>query len=120
MITRAVNSIFQIGVVVCLARLLSPEDYGLVSMVFAITGSALVFVDLGTREAIVQRGRITEGEIAALFWITIAIGFGLALLVAASGPFIAWFYAEPRLTKIALVSSLTCATNALSCQHQPP
>ena len=118
MATRVLNGVFQVGVVVCLGRLLSPEDYGLFSMVFAITGSAFVFVDLGTREAIVQRDRITEGEIAALFWNTVAVGFGLTLLVAASGPFIAWFYAEPRLTRITLVSSLTCATSALSCQHQ--
>ncbi len=117
-ITRAVNSLFQVGVVLCLARLLMPEDYGLASMVLALTGFAPMVVDLGTRDAVVQRARITEGEIAALFWITLTVGLGCTLLVATSGPLIAWFYGEPRLTSITLVSSLTFVTTALTCQHQ--
>jgi polysaccharide transporter, PST family len=118
MILRAVNSVCQLGIVLFLARLLAPEDYGLVSMVLAITGFAYVVVDLGTRDAVVQRARITEGEIAALFWITLTVGVCLTLLVAASSPLIAWFYAESRLVSITLVSSLTFVTAALSCQHQ--
>src|SRR3954465_7607005 len=56
-IARAVNALIQVGSVLFLARLLSPEDYGLVSMVTAITGFAPLLVDLGTRDAIVQRDR---------------------------------------------------------------
>jgi PST family polysaccharide transporter len=117
-VSRGANALIQIGSVLFLARLLSPEDYGLVSMVAAVTGFAPILVDLGTRDAVVQRPRITRGEVSALFWITMAFGFGSALLVAASGPLIAWFYGEPRLTTIALVSSLTFVTSALVCQHQ--
>ncbi len=114
---RAVNAAIQIGSVLFLARLLSPEDYGLVSMVAAITGFATALVDLGTRDAIVQRARITEGEISALFWITLAIGCGFALITAACGPVIAWFYGEPRLAMIAAISATTFIMSALTCQH---
>jgi len=114
---RALNAAVQVGSMLLLARLLTPEDYGLVSMVIAITGFAPVFVDLGTRDAVVQRDHITEGEISALFWITFAVGCGFALIVAAAGPFIARFYGEPRLTRIVLLSSLTFVTTALICQH---
>lgn len=117
-IARGANAFIQIGSVLFLARLLSPEDYGLVSMVAAVTGFAPVLVDLGTRDAVVQRGRVTRGEVSALFWITMTVGGAFALLVAAAGPFIAWFYGEPRLTTIALVSSLTFLASALVCQHQ--
>jgi PST family polysaccharide transporter len=113
---RALNAFIQIGSVLFLARLLSPEDYGLVSMVTAITGFASVFVDLGTRDAIVQRTRITRGEVSALFWITLGVGTVSAMLVALSGPVIARFYGEPRLVMIAVVSSLTFVTTALHCQ----
>jgi O-antigen/teichoic acid export membrane protein len=41
---RAVNSLIQIGPVILLARLLSPEDYGLVSMVTTVTAWALMLV----------------------------------------------------------------------------
>jgi PST family polysaccharide transporter len=87
-------------------------------MVLAITGFAPMLADLGTRDAVVQRPRITEGEIAALFWITCATGVGFTALVAATGPLIAWFYGEPRVTMIAVVSSLAFITAAMTCQHQ--
>jgi polysaccharide transporter, PST family len=116
-VARGVNAVVQIGSVLFLARLLSPEDYGVVAMMTAITGFGPLLVDLGTRDAIVQRQRITEGEVSALFWMTLAIGIGCALAVASSGALIARFYGEPRLTSIALVSSLAFIGNALQCQH---
>ena len=117
-VARGANALIQIGSVLFLARLLSPEDYGLVSMVAAVTGFAPVLVDLGTRDAVVQRSRVSRGEVSALFWITTAVGFGVALVIAGCGPLIAWFYGEPRLTSIAIVSSLTFVASALVCQHQ--
>jgi PST family polysaccharide transporter len=114
---RALNAAVQIGSVLVLARLLSPEDYGLVSMVTAFTGFAPVLVDLGTRDAIAQRAHISRGNVSALFWMTIGIGFAFALLGTACGPLIARFYGEPRLTMIVFVSSLNFIACALSVQH---
>jgi polysaccharide transporter, PST family len=114
---RAINAVIQIGSVLFLARLLAPEDYGLVAMVTAITGFAIVMVDLGTRDAIVQRPTITKGEISALFWVTMAMGCGFALIVAAASPLIAKFYGDPRLKMINAVSAVTFITSSLTCQH---
>jgi O-antigen/teichoic acid export membrane protein len=88
-LARAVTAVVQVGSVLCLARLLTPEDYGLVAMVTTFTGFAPVFVDLGPRDAVVQRPRITESEVSALFWLTLAIGCACALAVGASCPLIA-------------------------------
>ena len=114
---RGINAVVQIGSVLFLARLLSPVDYGLVGMVTAFTGFAPVLVDMGTRDAIAQRAHISRGEVSALFWITIALGLGFALVTAACGPLLARFYGEPRLTMIVLASSLTFVANALTVQH---
>lgn len=114
---RGVNAFVQIGSVLFLARLLSPEDYGLVAMVTAFTGFAPILIDLGTRDAIVQRSRISRGEVSALFWTTIAIGGVFTALTAVCGPLIARFYGEPRLTAIVLASSFTFVACALSVQH---
>jgi hypothetical protein len=43
-------------------------------MVSAITVFAPLLVGLGTPDAVVQRARITEKEISALFWISAAVG----------------------------------------------
>src|SRR5262249_12938084 len=69
-------------------------------------------------DAIVQRPRITQGEVSALFWIATSVGCGFALLISASGPLIASFYGEPRLRAIVFVSSLTFVASALVSQHQ--
>jgi PST family polysaccharide transporter len=114
---RAISALVQIVSVLFLARLLSPEDYGLVSMVTAFTGFAPLLVDLGTRDAIVQRTHLSRGEVSSLFWLTISIGCGFALAVTACGPTLARFYGEPRLTTIVPVSSLTFIACSLSVQH---
>ena len=118
MMIRVVNAVFQFGSVLVLARLLAPEDYGLVGMVLAITGFATLFVDLGSREAIARQERVTATEVSALFWMTLGMGCGLTLLLSAIAPLIARFYGEPRLTNITVVSSLVFVTSSLACQHQ--
>lgn len=115
---RAVNALVQVASVIVLARLLSPEDYGLVGMVSAIVGIVPLLIDLGTRDAVIQQPHITQGEISTLFWMTFALGCLFAGLVAASGPLIAGFYGEPRLVVVAAVSSLSLFGMSLSYQHQ--
>jgi polysaccharide transporter, PST family len=100
-----------------LARLLSPEDYGLVGMVTAITIFAPLLVGLGTPDAVVQRAQVSERDISTLFWINVAVGCGITALMAASGPLIARFYGDQRLLWITEVSALTFVVSALSCQH---
>jgi len=118
LVARGINAVVQIGSVLCLARLLSPEDYGLVAMVIAVTGFAPVLVDLGTRDAVVQRESISQGEVSALFWITMLVGCVFTVGVGASGPLVAHFYGEPRLSAITRVSALAFVASALACQHQ--
>jgi polysaccharide transporter, PST family len=117
-VARAVTAVLQIGCILWLARLLTPEDYGLVAMVTALTGSAPLLVDLGTRDAVVQRAGIAEGEVSALFWLTVGVGCTCALAVFAGGPLVAGFYREPRLAAMMRVSSLTFVALALTAQHQ--
>jgi len=115
---RVATGLIQVGSVLFLARLLGPEDYGLVAMVAALIGFAPVFVDLGTRDAVAQRVCITPREVSALFWLTIGAGCACAAIIAAGAPFLAAFYHEPRLTAIVRVSSLTFVVFALTAQHQ--
>ncbi len=116
-LAQAINTVVQIGATICLARLLVPEDFGLVAMVSALTGFANVLMDLGTRDATVQRPQITQDELNALFWLTTGLGALFTGLVLAAAPFIGEFYQEERLVRIAQFWGLTFVFNALSCQH---
>src|SRR5215831_1308742 len=91
---RVLVVVIQLVTFFVLARLLSPEDYGLVGMVTAITVFAPLLVGLGTPDAVVQRPRITEQEISSLFWISVAVRCGIAALMATCAPLIARFYGE--------------------------
>ena len=114
---RAINAVIQIGTIVVLARLLMPEDFGLVAMVAALIGFAPVLIELGTSDAAVQKADITPEEVSGLFWLNMAIGGGIALLVAGASPWIAWFYEEERLQPVAMVASLQFVFLGLACQH---
>lgn len=100
-----------------LARLLTPTDFGLVEMAVAITGLGQAFADLGLSEATIQHEKINQNQISALFWINVAIGSALTLVMMACAPLIAWFYGDPRLRSISLVSSLIFLIGGLRVQH---
>ncbi len=114
---RLVNVIVQVGSTILLARLLGPYDFGLVTMVLALTIFSPFLVDLGTTDACSQKASITRQEISTLFWLNIGMGTALTLAFAAASGLIASVFGEPALFEIALVSSLTFVLTGLSVQH---
>jgi O-antigen/teichoic acid export membrane protein len=105
------------GAMAILSRLLTPEDYGLLGMVTVITGFAQLFKDLGLSAATIQRGEITQRQVSTLFWINVATGCTIALLVASLSSIVASFYKEPRLVGITLVLSSNFIIGSFSSQH---
>jgi PST family polysaccharide transporter len=101
-----------------LARLLDPQDFGLVAMVTAVTGFLEVLKDAGLSTATVQRQDITQGQVSNLFWANLALGTLITAVVAACSPLLAWFYNEPRLTAVGLAISVTFLLTATTVQHQ--
>ena len=87
-----------------LARLLSPEDFGLQGMVVVVTGFLALFRDAGLGMATIQRLEVTHEQTSTLFWINVAVGAILATLCAALAPLVVAFYHEPRLYWVAVVS----------------
>lgn len=114
---RATNVLIQILSTFILARLLLPEDFGIFAMMAALTSLTPVLMDLGTRDATVQKSRITTDEVSALFWLSLLIGLSLALATGMGSALIANFYHESRLEMIALVWMLNFILSALSLQH---
>jgi PST family polysaccharide transporter len=105
------------GAIVVLARLLDPEDFGLVGMVTAFTGVLTWFRDFGLSAAAVQRVDITADQHSTLFWINVLFGALLALVTLAAAPAIAGFYHEPRLFWVTAVLGTAFLFNAVGIQH---
>jgi O-antigen/teichoic acid export membrane protein len=115
---QGVGMALQIGTTFILARLLSPTDYGLQSMVVTLTAFFTLFRDAGLSVATVQRETLTHEQISTLFWINLGLGTVLTLLVASAGPFLAAFYKEPRLLWLTVASASIFLFNSLSVQHK--
>jgi PST family polysaccharide transporter len=95
-----------------LARLLTPEAFGLVGMVVVFTAFLELFQELGLTAAVIQRKDVTEEQLSTVFWITIFCGATLSLATAAVSPVIAWFYGEPELKSVASLLGLTFFINS--------
>jgi O-antigen/teichoic acid export membrane protein len=103
--------------VAVLARLLTPEDFGLVAMVAAVLGFLTAFKDAGLSMATVQSARVSHEQVSALFWLNVALSLALVAAVAAASRGVAWFYGDPRLVGISLVLGASFFFSGLTVQH---
>ena len=97
---QAVKFIVQTASLILLARLLTPEDFGIVAMVVAITGAADLIRDFGLSLAAVQAKQLSDAERTNLFWANTGIGFVCCVVVSAAAPLIVWIYDKPELLPI--------------------
>jgi O-antigen/teichoic acid export membrane protein len=114
---QGVRLVLQTGTVMLLARLLTPEDFGLTGMAATLTGFLGLFRDAGLSAATVQRREVTHEQLSTLFWINASIGTGLTALTVVFAPVVARFYGEPRLSWIAIVSGVAFLCSGLMAQH---
>lgn len=116
--SQGIKFLLQLGSTACLARLLTPQDFGLIAMVTAVTGFIMVFKDLGLSTATIQCSSINHNQVSTLFWINIAVSIVLALITIAVAPAIAWFYKEPRLFWLTVALAGAFIFSGLTVQHQ--
>jgi O-antigen/teichoic acid export membrane protein len=91
---------------VVLARLLVPEDFGLVAAVGPVVAFVALFQNLGLEQAIVQRREITERLLNRLFWVMTGVGLACTAAVALVSPAVAWFYGDPRMGGITVFAGV--------------
>jgi PST family polysaccharide transporter len=117
-VAQAAQFVLKLGSTVFLARLLTPEDFGLVAMASAITGFMMIFKDLGLSMATIQRENITHDQVTGLFWVNVGVSTFLAVVAGASAPGIAWFYGDERLVEITIALSFGFLLGGLTTQHE--
>jgi O-antigen/teichoic acid export membrane protein/glycosyltransferase involved in cell wall biosynthesis len=116
-VSQGIQFALTLGSTMILARLLEPEDFGLLAMVWTVMGFLRIFKDAGLSTATVQREGITHTQVSNLFWVNVAVSGFVSVLVAACAPLIAWFYHEPRLVSVTIWLSSTFLLAGLAVQH---
>ena len=87
----------QFVVMLILARLLSPAEFGILGMLSLFIALGGSIVDSGFGSALIQRKEITEADKSSVFFFNAAMGALMALMIASAAPWIASFYREPIL-----------------------
>lgn len=82
---------------IVLARLLSPENYGVLSIMIIFTSLANVFIQTGFNTALIQNKDVTEEDYSSVFWVTLGIAGIMYGLIYLGAPLIAEFYAIPDI-----------------------
>lgn len=102
---------------IILARMLSPNEYGIIGMVAVMISFAGLFKDLGLSAASIQKGKLTHEQMSNLFWVNISVGALLSIIVACSAPFVAAFYGRPELVPLTWLLSVNFFLSSLGTQH---
>ncbi len=107
---------FIVGLV--LARLLSPDDYGVLTLLMVFINIARVFVQSGLNTALVQRLDVDETDLSSVFYLSLGIA-GLCYGALYFGaPLVAGFYTQPELTAMLRVLALMLLPGALNAVQQ--
>jgi teichuronic acid exporter len=101
---------FVIGII--LARLLFPEQFGLIGMLSIFIAVAQTFLDSGFGAALIQKREATIKDTCSIFYFNIGVGIIAAGLLCLVAPWIAAFYNQPILTPLTRALSLIIVINS--------
>ncbi len=118
MTARGIEFVLQLAGITVLARLLTPNDYGLIGMVVVVVRFAEMFKTAGLSLATVQKETISHAQVSTLFWINVLISLFLGLCILAGAPLMAWFYGRSELMGVTAALSLSFFISGLTIQHQ--
>ena len=108
--TQGVQFVIQI----ILARLLYPEDYGMLAILLAFIALANVFVQSGLNTALIQKKDADSEDFSSVFWISLVIAAVLYILLYFTAPVIALFYSNDILIPVLRVIAITLLFGALN------
>ena len=103
---------FVIGIII--ARILAPEDFGVVGMTAIFLALANTIVDSGFGSALIQKKDRTEADYSTCFYFNILVGLAIYGILWIAAPWIADFYRTPILTDVVRVLGIAFIINSLS------
>ena len=99
---------------IILARILSPEHYGVLAIMIIFTSLANVFIQTGFNTALIQNKDVTEEDYSSVFWVTLGVAGLLYIVLFFTAPLIADFYSMPELVSPFRVLALMLFPGALN------
>ncbi len=118
----AVDNFVQFGVTfvvsIVLARLLSPDDYGLIGIVTIFTAVCATIINGGFTNALIRKKEATEDDYNTAFIVNMGLSILLYVVIFLCSPFIAEFFRREELVALTRVASLGMIIGALALVQQ--
>lgn len=104
----------QFLVMLVIARILDPRDYGLVGMlaIFLAIGQSLI--DSGFSQALIRKQNRTETDNSTVFYFNVVVSMTLYAFLFFAAPYVSVFYNEPQLTSLMRTLSLIIVINSFA------
>ncbi len=115
--SQVIRLFLQIASAAVLARLIAPEEFGLVAMAATVTALLSAVTELNVSTASVQREEVDQDTASAIFLIGLAASVIMALLGMAAMPVASWFFNDDRVGVIVLALVASTPVRALGAQH---
>lgn len=122
---KAVNSIFwrlfeqggkqiiQFGISVVLARLIMPDQFGMVAMLTVFMAVAGCFIDSGLGDALFRKKDRTQTDCSTVFWFSLVVSIVCYWIIFFCAPLVSNFYGMPELTSVLRVTAITIVIGTL-------
>lgn len=82
---------------VWVARILTPEDYGLVALAGMVTGLFLLLASSGLATGLVNRTEVVKEELDTIFWLSLLVGLFFYFIIFMTADLVSDFYNETEL-----------------------
>ena len=116
-VERIGSQVLSLLVGIAVARILSPEDYGIIGMTAIFLAVASTLLDSGFGSALIQNQNRTETDYSTCFYFNIVVGLFWYVVLFLAAPLIADFYRTPLLESVCRVLGLVFVFNSLTISH---
>lgn len=90
----------QFLIMIVMARLLTPHDYGIIGMLAIFLAVSQSLIDSGFSQALIRKRDRTEVDNCTVFYFNIVVSTLLYVILYVSAPFVADFYDTPQLCPV--------------------
>ncbi len=107
----------QLITTIVLARLLLPEDFGVIALLSLFVSIAGAFIDSGFSASLIQKNNFTEQDASSVFYFNVGLGIVMAVILSISAPFFVNFFQLPILRWLTYILALNLLVGAFGAVH---
>ena len=103
---------------VLIARIVSPDNYGVIAMLYVFTDVAQVFIEGGITSAIIRKPNLSEEDLSTAFFLNIGVAAFSYVILFCTAPLVASFYQMPLVESVLRWTSVVLLLNSLCIVQQ--